>query len=46
MEQLTDAISDMLRRWLEPEQLPSDTAVGKQLVTEWWEKVKEVEKQQ
>jgi AcrR family transcriptional regulator len=46
MEQLTDAISDMLRRWLEPEQLPSDTTVGKQLVTEWWEKVKEVERQQ
>jgi len=46
MEQLTDAISDMLRRWLEPEQLPSDTAVGKQFVTEWWEKVQEVENQQ
>ncbi len=46
MEQLTEAISDMLRRWLEPEQLPSDTTVGKQLVTEWWEKVTEVENQQ
>ncbi|HEY7358021.1 MAG TPA: TetR/AcrR family transcriptional regulator [Ktedonobacterales bacterium] len=46
MEQLTDAISDMVRRWLEPEQLPSDTTVGKQLVTEWWEKVTEVENQQ
>src|SRR5262249_36551914 len=46
MEQLTDAISDMLRRWLEPEHLPSDTTGGKQLVTEWWEKVKEVENQQ
>jgi AcrR family transcriptional regulator len=46
MEQLTDAISDLLRRWLEPEQLPSDTAVGKQFVTEWWEKVTEVENQQ
>lgn len=46
MEQLTDTISDMLRRWLEPEQLPGDTTVGKQLVTEWWEKVQEVEHQQ
>jgi AcrR family transcriptional regulator len=46
MEQLTDAISDLLRRWLEPEQLPSDTTVGKQFVTDWWEKVKEVENQQ
>lgn len=46
MAQLTEAISDMLRRWLEPEQLPNDTTVGKELVTEWWEKVKEVENQQ
>jgi AcrR family transcriptional regulator len=46
MEQLTDAISDMIRRWLEPEQLPSDTTMGKQFVTEWWEKVQEVEHQQ
>lgn len=46
MEELTDAISDMLRRWLEPEQLPSDTTVGKQFVTEWWEKVQEVEHQE
>ncbi len=45
MAQLTEAISDMLRRWLEPEQLPRDTTVGKQLATEWWEKVKEVENQ-
>ncbi len=46
IEQLTEAVSDMMRRWLEPEQLPSDTAVGKQLVTEWWDKVKEVENQE
>jgi AcrR family transcriptional regulator len=46
MEQLTEAISDLIRRWLEPEQLPSDTTVGKQFVTEWWEKVQEVEHQQ
>ncbi len=45
-EQLTDAISDLLRRWLEPEQLPKDTDVGKHLVAEWWEKVKEVENQE
>ncbi|HEY7349636.1 MAG TPA: TetR/AcrR family transcriptional regulator [Ktedonobacterales bacterium] len=46
MEQLTEAVSDMLRRWLEPERLPSDTAVGKQFTTAWWAKVKEVENQQ
>ena len=45
LEQLTDAISDIIRRWLEPEHLPSDTTVGKQLVTEWWKKVQEVENQ-
>ncbi len=45
MEQLTEAISDLMRRWLEPQQPPSDSAVGKQLVTEWLEKVKEVEEQ-
>ncbi len=46
MEQLTQAVSDLLRRWLEPEQLPSDTAVGKQFTTKWWEKVQEVEHQE
>jgi AcrR family transcriptional regulator len=43
MEQLTDAISDLIRRWLEPEQPPSDSAVGKRLLVEWLEKLKAVE---
>jgi hypothetical protein len=45
-EQLTNAINGMLRRWLEPEQLPSNTTVGKHLETEWREKVQEVNHQE
>ena len=40
MEQLTEALSDLIRRWLEPEQLPSKSDVGKQLFTEYLDKVK------
>src|SRR6266480_3302827 len=43
MEQLTEALSDLIRRWLEPEQLPSKSDVGKQLFTEYLDKVKEPE---
>ncbi len=44
-EQLTEAISDLIRRWLEPDQPPSDSSVGKQLLVEWLEKLKAVEDQ-
>jgi hypothetical protein len=37
LEQLAVALSDLLRRWLEPEQLPSDTSAGKQALGEWIE---------
>jgi AcrR family transcriptional regulator len=43
MEQLTEALSDLIRRWLEPEQLPSQSDTGKQLFTELLKKVKESE---
>ena len=43
MEQLTEALSDLIRRWLEPEQLPGKSDVGKQLFTEYLDKVKEFE---
>ncbi len=43
MEQLTESLSDLIRRWLEPEQLPSQSDAGKQLFTELLEKVKESE---
>jgi AcrR family transcriptional regulator len=35
LEQLAAALSDLLRRWLEPEQLPGDTSAGKQALDEW-----------
>jgi AcrR family transcriptional regulator len=41
MEQLADALGDLIRRWLEPEQLPSKSDAGKQLLTELLDKVKE-----
>ncbi len=43
MEQLTEALSDLIRRWLEPEQLPGQNDAGKQLFTELLKKVKESE---
>jgi AcrR family transcriptional regulator len=45
LEQLTEAISDLMSRWLEPERPPADSAVGKQLLIEWLEKLKAVEDQ-
>ncbi len=43
MEQLTETLSDLIRRWLEPGQLPSETESGKQLFSGLMEKVKESE---
>jgi AcrR family transcriptional regulator len=40
-EVLTEVLSDLVRRWLEPEQLPSKSDAGKQLFTEYLEKVRE-----
>lgn len=45
-EQLTEALSDLMRRWLEPEHLPSDSTVGKKLMVDWLKQVNEIEKQQ
>ena len=43
MEVLTETLSDLIRRWLEPGQLPSQSNAGKQLFTEYLDKVKEPE---
>ena len=43
MEQLTEALSDLIRRWLEPEQLPNESESGKQLFSDLLKKVKESE---
>jgi AcrR family transcriptional regulator len=43
MEQLAEALSDLIRRWLEPEQLPNQSEVGKQSFTELLDKIKKPE---
>jgi AcrR family transcriptional regulator len=43
MEQLTESLSDLIHRWLEPEQLPSQSDAGKQLFSDLLKKVKESE---
>lgn len=40
MEQLTEVLSDLIRRWLEPEQLPGKSDAGKHLFTEYLDKIK------
>lgn len=43
LEQLAEALSDLLRRWLEPEHLPGDTSAGKQALDEWIEHFNKME---
>jgi AcrR family transcriptional regulator len=43
IEQLTEALGDLVRRWLEPAQLPNSSDAGKQLLAEYLDKVKESE---
>jgi AcrR family transcriptional regulator len=43
MEGLAEALSDLIRRWLEPEQLPNKSDAGKQLWTEYLDNVKKSE---
>ena len=42
-EQLAEAFSDLIRRWLEPEQPPQSSDVGKQLLAKYFASVKEPE---
>ncbi len=42
MERLTEAISDLFRRWLEPERLPDDSEAGKRLLAELLENVQDI----
>jgi hypothetical protein len=41
MEELTEGLSDLMRRWLEPEQSPENTEAGKAIITEWMEQATE-----
>jgi AcrR family transcriptional regulator len=45
-EQLLEALSDLMRRWLEPEHLPSDSEAGRQIMTEWLGQVNDFAQQQ
>lgn len=45
-EQLTDAISDLMRRWLQPEHLSGNGNEGKKIMTEWIEQSSKIGKQQ
>jgi AcrR family transcriptional regulator len=45
LEQLAETLSDLIRRWLEPEQLPRNSDAGKQFLAEWLEKSRDIEEQ-
>jgi AcrR family transcriptional regulator len=42
MEQLAETLSDLIRRWLEPEQLPANSDAGKQILAEWLERSRDI----
>jgi AcrR family transcriptional regulator len=42
LEAQTEAVSDLLRRWLEPEALPSETEEGKHLLAELLDNVQDI----
>jgi hypothetical protein len=42
MEQLAETLSDLIRRWLEPEQLPTNSDAGKQFLAQWLEKSRDI----
>ena len=44
-EQLAATLSDLFRRWLEPEQLPNDSTVGKHIIAEWMENANAIAQQ-
>jgi AcrR family transcriptional regulator len=43
LEQLTETISDLIRRWLEPDRQPGDQEAGKRFAAEWLEKLQQIE---
>jgi AcrR family transcriptional regulator len=42
MEELSEALSDLVRRWLEPEQPLGSSDTGKQILAEWQERVQHI----
>ncbi|GAC1395004.1 MAG: hypothetical protein NVSMB65_13770 [Chloroflexota bacterium] len=43
MEDITGALSDLIRRWLEPDRVPGDTGAGKASLAEWLDKALAIE---
>jgi|SRR6185437_5274883 len=43
LEELAEALSDLIRRWLEPDRLPSTSEAGKQLYAEYTDKLQQPE---
>jgi AcrR family transcriptional regulator len=46
MEELAEGISDLMRRWLEPEELRGDSDTGKRIMTQWLEDTNAIERGQ
>ena len=41
-EQLTDGLSDLVQRWLEPDQPPEDIQVAKNIMSDWIENISKI----
>ncbi|PWT74860.1 MAG: hypothetical protein C5B60_06205 [Chloroflexi bacterium] len=46
VEQLAEGMSDLMRRWLEPEELRGDSETGKRIMARWLEQVNAIERGQ
>jgi AcrR family transcriptional regulator len=44
-QELTEGLSDLVRRWLEPEQPPGDNQAARDIVAEWIESITRIAKQ-
>jgi hypothetical protein len=45
MEQIAESLSDLIRRWLEPERLPTNSEAGKRVLAEWFEHAQSIGEQ-
>jgi hypothetical protein len=46
MEELAEGLSDLMRRWLEPEALHGDSDTGKRIMAQWLEETNAIERRQ
>jgi len=45
-EELAEALSDLMRRWLEPDDLPTDNSEGKRLMNDWMDSINDFTQRQ